>query len=84
MKRIAVIGAVLENPKQTQQMFNDIISENSDIVRGRFGIPFHEQDMGIVSITVIADMDRVNNLTGKLGQIPNISVKTAISKKEVE
>ena len=84
MKRIAVIGAVLEKPGDTQQMFNDIISENADIVKGRFGIPFREQDIGIVSITVIADMDRINNITGKLGQIPNISVKTAISKKEVE
>ena len=84
MKRIAVIGAVLENPKETQKIFNDIISENSDIVRGRFGIPFNEQDMGIVSITIIADMDRINNITGKLGQIPNISVKTAVSKKEVD
>ena len=83
MKRIAVIGAVLENPKNTQKVFNDIISENSDIVRGRFGIPFHEQDMGIISITVVADMDRINDITGKLGQIPNVSVKTAISKKEV-
>lgn len=84
MKRIAVIGAVLENPKCTQQMFNDIISANADIVRGRFGIPFSEQNIGIVSITVIADMDRINDLTGKLGQIPNISVKTAVSKKEVD
>ena len=84
MKRIAVLGAVLESPKETQEAFNTIISENSDIVKGRFGLPFDEQNIGIISITVIADMDRINNLTGKLGQIPSVSVKTAISKKEFD
>ena len=84
MKRIAVIGAVIEAPKENQQLFNDIISENQDIVKGRFGIPFTEENIGVVSVTVAANMDRINNLTGKLGQIEGISVKTAISKKEIE
>lgn len=84
MKRIAVIGAVLEDPHETQEMFNSIISENADIVKGRLGLPFHEQNIGVISVTVIADMDRINTLTGKLGQIPNISVKTAVSKKEID
>jgi len=84
MKRIAVIGAVLENPKETQELFNAIISEHMDIVKGRFGLPFAEQNIGVISVTVVADMDSINKLTGKLGQIPNISVKTAISQKEIE
>lgn len=84
MKRIAVIGAVLDEPKNAQETFNSIISENSDIVKGRFGLPFDEQNIGVISVTVIADMDRINELTGKLGKIPGVSVKTAISKKEIE
>ena len=84
MRRIAVISAVLDNPKNSQQIFNSIISENADIVKGRFGIPFNEENIGILSITVIAEMDVINELTGRLGQIPDVSVKTAISKREVE
>lgn len=84
MKRIAVIGAVLEDPKDTQKIFNDIISENSDVIKGRLGLPFYEENMAVISITVMADMDRINNLTGRLGQIPGISVKTAVSKKEID
>ena len=84
MRRIAVIGAVLDDPKNTQEMFNGIISENSDIVKGRFGIPFIEHNIGVVSITVIAEMDRINNITGRLGLIPGVLVKTAVSKKELE
>ena len=84
MKRIATIGVVLEDPKNTQDIFNNIISENSDIVKGRFGIPYDEQNIGVISVVVIADMDRINDITGKLGQIPNIAVKAAISKREIE
>ena len=84
MKRIAVIGAVLDDPGNAQGMFNGIISENSDIVKGRFGMPFNEHNIGVISITVVADMDRINNITGKLGLIPGVLVKTAVSKKEIE
>ena len=84
MRRIAVIGAVLENPHETQEEFNRVVSDNMDIVKGRNGTPFEKEGIGVVSLTVMADMDRINDFTGKLGALPNISVKTAVSKKEVE
>jgi len=40
--------------------------------------------MGIISVTIIADMDSINIITGRLKQISNISVKTAISEKTVK
>ena len=82
MKRIAVISAILERPTQTQQQFNDTVANFKGIVRGRMGIPFAEEDLSIVSITVVGDVDDINALTGKLGNLPHITVKTAISKQE--
>lgn len=83
MKRIAVIGAVLENPRHVQEKFNHIVSEYSDIVKGRMGLPFNDEHIGVISLVVVAEMDVINHLTGRLGQIPDISIKTAISKKEI-
>ena len=83
MKRIAVIGIVLENPALHQDQFNSIVSEFGDIISGRMGLPFKEQNMGVISLVVTAEMDKINSLTGKLGKIPGISVKAAVSKKEV-
>lgn len=40
MKKIAVIGAVLEEPNKVQQEFNDVVASFKGIVRGRMGIPF--------------------------------------------
>jgi putative iron-only hydrogenase system regulator len=79
MKRIAVIGAVLENPQQTQTEFNDTVSAYKGIVKGRMGIPFDEEGIAVISITVAAEIDDINALTGKLGNIKGVTVKTAVS-----
>lgn len=81
MRRIAVISAILEEPDITQQPFNEIISSFKGIVRGRMGLPFTESGMAVISLTVVGTIDDINSLTGKLGRIEHISVKTAISKK---
>ena len=48
------------------------------------GIPFHQEGISVVSITMIGSMDEINSFTGKLGSIDSVQVKTAISKKEIE
>lgn len=80
--KIAVIGAILEEPKKTQFEFNKIISEYKEIVRGRLGLPLLDKGVSAVSLTVVGSMDEINSLTGKLGNIKGVSVKTSISKKE--
>lgn len=82
-KRVAVISAVLDNPVKSQSDFNNIVSEYKDIVRGRMGLPFPEEGISVVSITVIGTMDDINELTGKIGAIDSVSVKAAVSKKEL-
>lgn len=84
MKRIAVIGAILDKPSEANHQFNETIGEFKDIVRGRMGIPFHDEDISVISITVLGTMDQINSLTGKLGNIPSVTVKTSISKKELD
>lgn len=83
MKKIAVIAAVLEEPEQTQQEFNHIIGEFKGIIKGRMGIPSPEHHLSMIAIIVQGDMDEINHLTGKLGSIAGVSVKSAISKKEI-
>ena len=83
MRRIAVISAILEDPAATQKQFNDMVSASHEIVRGRMGIPFDSDNMAVISITLVGDLDQINSLTGKLGSIPGVQVKVAISRKEI-
>lgn len=82
--KIAVISAILENPKQTQGGFNEIVAGFRGIVKGRMGIPFEKEGIAVVSITVTADMDEINNFTGKLGKLDGVTVKATVSKNEYE
>ncbi len=83
MKKIGVISAILEEPSESQQDFNNIVSSFKGIIRGRMGIPFEEEQIAVISLTVVGKLDEINSLTGKLGNLPNVLVKTAISKKEI-
>ena len=82
-RRIAVISALIEEPGEVQAKFNSIVSEYKRIVKGRMGIPFEEEGISVIAITVLGTLDQINSLTGKLGNIKNVSVKTSISKKEI-
>ncbi|NLI90968.1 MAG: iron-only hydrogenase system regulator [Peptococcaceae bacterium] len=82
MKKVAVISAILEDPEDTQHDFNDIVASFKGIIKGRMGIPIPEQGISLVSIAVLGETDEINSLTGKLGKIDKVSVKTAMSKKD--
>lgn len=82
MKKIAVVGAVLEDPQDCQEEFNRVVSSFKGIIKGRMGIPLEGCGASVISITVMGELDEINSLTGKLGRIPNVSVKTALSKND--
>lgn len=84
LKKIAMICAILEEPALCQKAFNEIVSKYQHMVKGRMGIPFDDERIAAICITIIGDTDEINALTGKLGNIPNVQIKTAISKKEIQ
>jgi len=81
MRKIAVVSAILEEPEKCQQEFNEVVSSFRGSIKGRMGIPL--EGVSVVSITLIGDLNEINSLTGKLGNIKGVMVKTAISKKEL-
>lgn len=83
MRRVAVIGVILEKPVLVQKIFNETISSFKGIVKGRLGVPIEENGIAVISLTVLGELDEINSLTGKLGKIDNITVKTAVSKSEI-
>lgn len=82
MRKIAIISAILEEPSSCQQEFNDVVATFRGSIRGRMGIPF-EEGVSVISITLVGELNEINSLTGKLGNIKGVKVKTAISKVEI-
>ena len=46
------------------------------------GIPYREKKINVMSVAVDAPQDVTSALTGKIGALPGISVKTAFSQFE--
>lgn len=78
--RIALIGIIVEGSNEIEKL-NLILHEYSTYIIGRMGIPYKEKDVCVISIVIDASNDVISSLSGKLGMIKGISVKTMYSKK---
>lgn len=84
MKRAALISVILEKPQESQKVFNNLVSEYHEIVRGRMGIPFKGGSIALVSLTVVADLDTINSFTGRIGKLDGVTVKASIASEGIE
>lgn len=73
--RIALIGIIVEDMAATEKL-NAILHEYSRSIVGRMGIPYRDRGVGIISIVVDAENDVISSLSGKLGMLSGVSVKT--------
>lgn len=78
--RVAVITIIVEEPGCVPAI-NDILHDAADIIIGRMGIPYREKNISIICVTVDADLNDINNISGRLGRLSGATVKTAYSKK---
>ena len=76
--RVAIIGIIVENNAVICDVQN-ILSEYSQFIIGRMGIPYREKDVRIISVVLDAPVDTINAITGKIGNISGISAKTVYS-----
>lgn len=77
--RIALIGIIVEE-KDSVEKLNTVLHEYGEYVVGRMGIPYHKRQVSVISIVIDAPSDVISALSGKLGMIPHVSVKTVYSK----
>lgn len=78
-KRIGVIALVIEDRESVKEV-NRLLSEYSDLIIGRMGIPYKEKNVSVMSIIVDGTTDKLGALTGKIGRINGVSVKSVLTK----
>ncbi|MFY9218294.1 MAG: TM1266 family iron-only hydrogenase system putative regulator, partial [Tepidanaerobacteraceae bacterium] len=79
-KRIGVVGIVVEDLESAGQV-NSILHDYSHIIVGRMGIPYRERGISVISLIVDGSTDEISAMTGKLGKVKSVSVKSAMTKK---
>lgn len=74
-KRIGAALIMLENRESISQL-NQIISAHADIIVGRQGIPLSGRNVNIISLVLEGSSDQIGALTGPIGQLSGVQVKT--------
>lgn len=73
--RLALMGIIVSNRESTRKL-NEVLHEYGDVIIGRMGVPYKDRGINVISLIVDAQQDTISALSGKLGMIPDISIKT--------
>ena len=75
------IGAViiLVEAEGNIERINRVITEHSGMILGRQGIPLRERGTNIISLVLEGDTDMIGSITGKLGRMPGVKVKSVLA-----
>ena len=76
--RVALIGIIVENESSVEEL-NSLLHTYGKYIVGRMGIPYREKNINIISVAIDAPQDVISAITGRIGKIDGISVKTAYS-----
>ena len=71
--------SIIVEKGETVEKLNSILHDYGEFIIGRMGIPYREKKINIISIAIDAPQDTIAALSGKIGRLDGVSVKTAYS-----
>ncbi|NBC82776.1 MAG: CopG family transcriptional regulator [Bacteroidetes bacterium] len=80
-KRIGSI-LILINDSQMASAVNQVLTRHAPIILGRQGLPLHYKGINIISLIVEGEVEEINSLSGQLGRISQVQVKTVMAKPQ--
>lgn len=76
--RVAVMSIIIED-KDAVELVNAVLHEFGECIIGRMGIPYRQRKINIISIALDAPQDTISALSGRIGKMAGVSVKTSYS-----
>ncbi len=77
-KRVGSAVILIESHENVQ-VLNEVISKHSQIVIGRLGLP-RSNGQSVISLVLEGTTDEIGSLTGQLGRLSGIQVKSVLLK----
>ena len=78
-KRLGFIGILVEDLSSAEAV-NETLSKYNTLIVGRMGIPYRDRGVSVISLVVDGTNDEVSALTGSLGRIAGVEVKSMLEK----
>lgn len=76
--RVAIMGIIVENMDSVEEL-NELLHEYGPYIIGRMGVPYRQRHVSVISIALDAPQDVTSALSGKVGALDGVSVKTLYS-----
>ncbi len=76
--KVAVMSVIVEDSDSVEKL-NGILHQYGEYIIGRMGLPYRARNISIISIALDAPQDTISTMAGKIGNLPGVSVKTALS-----
>ena len=80
-KRIGFVGIIVGDRVHAVPEVNRILSEHADLILARVGLPCRERRVSVITLVVEATTDELGRLTGQLGLVAGVSVKSGLAKQ---
>jgi putative iron-only hydrogenase system regulator len=84
LKRLGFIGIIIDNREKSSEIVNKILSEHAGLILARTGLPNAKGTTSVITLVIDASTDELGLLTGKLGRIEGITVKSGLAKSRNE
>ena len=78
--RVGAVTIIVYKPDTSVEKINDILHHFAHLIVGRMGIPYRERGLSIISLIVDGSTDEIGAMTGRIGQVESVTVKSAFAK----
>lgn len=82
-QRIGTITILISDRDRSVEV-NRFLSQHSDIILCRQGLPFRDRPVAVIALIVEGTLDQINTLTGQLGRLSGVECKAALTKLKIE
>jgi putative iron-only hydrogenase system regulator len=76
LERFYIVNIIVEDRQNAYRQVNELLHDFADVIRLRVGYPVPDENMAIILLTVKATNDVIGSMSGKLGQVKGVRVKT--------
>ena len=80
--RVALLAVIVREGESVTAL-NDLLHRYGGYIIGRMGIPARSRGVNIISIAMDAPADVISALSGKIGKLAGITVKTVYAPERI-
>ena len=78
-KRVGIVGILVSDRENLAPRVNEILTHFGSIIVGRIGLPYERRGVHVIALIVDGSMDEIGAMTGKLGMLRGVKVKSAMA-----